>query len=83
MIDRVSVYPHKVTDEYGERYTKICLTLYADAEYLKTIPSGGSNQCWYCGHPFATDFDFWSHFTVTDIRYSNLGECPVKLAGGK
>lgn len=36
-------------------------------------------KCAKCGKYLKTEADFAAHFIVTDERYLNLGECPVKL----
>jgi hypothetical protein len=40
-------------------------------------------NCAGCGKFLATEMDFAQHFTIPDIRYLNLGRCPLAEADEK
>jgi hypothetical protein len=35
-------------------------------------------ECFTCGSPFTSAFDFDAHYLVDDERYLNLGNCPTR-----
>ncbi len=47
---------------------------------LKSQHTGGGDflplQCGKCGAVHETEWDFASHYVVSDERYLNLGDCP-------
>lgn len=40
--------------------------------------ANGTGKCSACGTHLETEGDFARHFEVPDLRYLNLGDCPVK-----
>jgi hypothetical protein len=48
----------------------------ANIRYLDEPFKDGDGECSGCHQPIATERQFADHFTVSDPRYPNLGECP-------
>lgn len=47
-------------------------------DYTNTPCGDGTVTCSQCNELLLTEADFAKHYTVTDVRYFNLGACPNK-----
>jgi hypothetical protein len=69
----------QILTERAEGLESTAQAIRAELAGLDRTTFGGKCTC--CGEALETEGDFARHFVVPDVRYLNLGGCPVNNAG--